>query len=92
MKTITLILSLPFLFLVSCGIAAFPSDPLYVVDLVNQVCAEYEIIDTVELNYRLKAELPLEVQGPCDRVAGWGRDGGFKNVQNWIRDRIRESK
>lgn len=83
------ILILSFLFLTTCAHAKFDVERLYVVDLTNGVCAEYEIVDQVNVKVRLRQELPLQKGGPCDRVVGFHRNE-FKKVQNYIRDVIKE--
>lgn len=86
-----LLTALTLVCLSSCAIAPFPNEKLYVVDLVNGVCAEYEIVNVEEIKFRWVRDLALNRQGPCDRMAGFSRDG-FKNVQNWIRDVIAKEK
>lgn len=86
MSLIILTLSLP----VACAIAPFPSEPWYIVDLQNQICAEYTLIDNVNLEWKLERELPLVPQGPCDRLFAPSSGQGFINVKNWIRDAIAE--
>lgn len=71
----------------SCAAAPFPREYLYVADLTNQVCAEYEIVSLTDITFRHKQDLVLRAGGPCDRMAGF-TVRGFKNVQNWIRDEI----
>jgi hypothetical protein len=85
------ILTLSFVCLGSCAAAPFPREMLYVADITNRVCAEYEIVDLSEIKFRLVRELELLPKGPCDRMAGF-MVRGFKKVQNWIRDRIKDEK
>lgn len=87
MRQTGLILSL--ICFISCASAPFPKENLYIPDLTNKVCAEYEIVNLEEITFRHKRDLPLVAKGPCDRMAGFARSG-FKAVQNWIRDRIKE--
>lgn len=82
-----LILSL--VFISSCAATSFPRENLYIPDLTNHVCAEYEIESLTEITFRWIQDLNLVAGGPCDRMAGWTRKG-FKNIQNWARDKIAE--
>lgn len=86
----TLILS-PFFFLVACGNMPFPKDNLYVVDLANNVCAEYTNVSQAEVKYAFSRDLPLVSGSPCDRMKGFDIKG-WKNVQNWARDVQKEQK
>ena len=72
-----------------CAAAPFPKEKIYVVDVTNMVCAEYEIIDLEKITLRPTRELDLLPGGPCDRAVGWSHRG-FKKVQNWVRDQIKE--
>jgi hypothetical protein len=74
-----------------CAAVPFPREKIYVVDLANNVCAEYEIIDFESIKVDLVRELDLSAGGPCDRMVGFTARG-FKKVQNWIRDEIKEGK
>lgn len=85
MKKLTSILSI--VMVSSCAAAPFPRENLYVVDLVNKVCAEYEIVSLTDITFHHTQDLELRAGGPCDRMAGF-TVRGFKNVQNWIRDEI----
>lgn len=89
MKKIGLILS--FLFLTTCAHAQFPATKLYVVDLTNGVCAEYDIVDATNFKVRHKRDLALQKGGPCDRMAGFHRNE-FKGVQNYVRDSVKACK
>jgi hypothetical protein len=61
----------------------YPSDePLFLVDVGNKVCAEYRVVDVVNVKVKLFAEHPL---AKCQDVVGYSRKG-FKRVQNWARD------
>lgn len=91
MKKIILILSLFLTLPMACAVAPFPNERLYVVDLVNKVCAEYEVVDLHNVTFRWIRDLELLPGGPCDRMVGWSKDG-FKKIQNWIRDAIKESE
>lgn len=62
--------------------ASFPNENLFVVDYKNGVCAEYQLVDRVNVKVKLLQEHPLEV---CHGVVGYSRTG-FKKVQNWVRD------
>lgn len=77
--------------LASCAIAPFPNERLYIPDLANGICAEYEIVNLEEITFRHVKDWPLQVRGPCDRMAGF-KSSGFKRVQNWIRDEIKRNK
>ena len=94
MKAIGSILSWSLVALVCMGasscpvnIPKFPNPPLYVTDLANMVCAEYELVNDHDVLYRWVKDLPLVAKGPCDRMAGFATRG-FKRVQNWARDVI----
>lgn len=87
-KKLSLILSC--LSLSMCAAAPFPKEKVYVVDLANEICAEYEIYNLDQILMRLSRELDLVAGGPCDRMVGFNTRG-FKKVQNWIRDQIKES-
>lgn len=89
MKKTFLILSLA---LVSCKKSTeFPVDKIYVVDLNNSVCVEYPIIDKKRVKVGDGTELPLAVEGPCNRLVGLEKSD-FKKLQNWARDQINDSE
>lgn len=73
---------IPSLLLAGCGMPSFPKINLFMVDVHNKVCAEYEIIDQKNLKFKLIAEHGLE---RCQNVAGFD-DQGFPKAKNWIRD------
>lgn len=79
MKKIISILSLS---LAACGSPSFPKVNLYLVDVYNKVCAEYEIVDPKNMKFKLVGEHKLE---RCQNVAGFD-DQGFNKAKNWIRD------
>jgi len=78
-------------FLITCAATPFPREKVYVADVTNQVCAEYEIIDYESIKVDLVKEYDLLPGGPCDRMVGFNYRG-FKKVQNWVRDRIKADK
>lgn len=82
-------LTLSFALISSCAAAPFPREKLYIADLGNKACAEYEMVSLTEVTYRHVRDLELEVGGPCDGMVGHTKRG-FKKIQNWIRDAIKE--
>lgn len=91
MKKIGLILSLFLLSSCVSRIGEFPVKRLFVTDLANGVCAEYEITDAKNLKFELKFEHALLAGGDCDRLVGFHRDD-FNTAKNWIRDAIKEGE
>lgn len=69
-------------------IGDFPVKRIFVIDLANGVCAEYEITDAKNLKFTLTRESQLVAGGDCDRVVGFHRDD-FNSAKNWIRDAIK---
>ncbi len=65
----------------------FPNVYLYTPDLTAGVCAQYRLIDEVNITYQWVADLKLDQGSPCDHMRGFERHD-FKAVQNWFRDAI----
>lgn len=91
MIRVSIILGLLFFASCASGLRPFPAKYLYVVDVTNQVCAKYRIVDLEKLTVVLESESRLVPKGPCDRAVGFHRNE-FKSVQNWVRDTIEEFK
>lgn len=64
----------------------FPDVPVYIADVKNNVCAEYKLVDQINIKFKLVKEHPLD---KCQDVVGFNKKG-FKTVQNWARDEIAE--
>lgn len=88
---IGLILSVALFAACASGLDRFPAEHLYVVDVTNQACVKYKIIDYEKLLTQRESTARLVPGGDCDRLVGFHRHK-FKSVQNWVRDAIEEFK
>lgn len=85
-------LKLPLIFLIALALGScaqkFPAQFIYEVDLDNQVCGRYKVVDSERLTFEHDSDLPLS---SCNGVFGFSsRD--ISPVLNWTRDAIKQAK
>ena len=74
----------------SCGksVPQFPAGYIYEVDVKNNVCGEYKIIDYKKVLFEHTRDLPLS---SCNGVFGF-YPSNIAPVLGWTRDRISEAE
>lgn len=82
-----LLICLMALALVSCG-DPFPAKFMYEIDIKNQTCGVYKIIDEERVLVEHFEDRPLSA---CDGVFGFSTEDTPK-VMNWTRDVIKDAK
>lgn len=78
-------LSAILLTLSGCATAPLDVDRVYVIDLQNDVCVEYEIVDREGFRVMPSSETFLSSHSPCDRLIGF-RPWDFKKVQKRLKE------
>lgn len=83
MKKTYLILSI--LFYTGCKSADFPDELVTIVDIKNEVCRDYKLIDAKSVKFEGPVARYRLDDPKCESIIGY-RPKAFKNIQNWIRD------
>jgi hypothetical protein len=76
------------LILLSACAHPFPAKQMFEVDVPNQVCGVYDIVDQEKVLFSHKEDRPLQ---SCNGVFGFSTSDTPKVIQ-WSRERIQEAK